>query len=368
LDKIHTWFELCHFLDDDKFLIFLINELLLKYYWTHCSEVLDKLHNSVLYDVYLHLPYNLLPTTYQTNLPFLVIWINNNNHKTFNIGYKYVFRADFIFYDANNSSCTSSIGKINNVTSWYSERSEINWFERHGTSRNWYPVNHAGKQLLHIEETYKYGKCSGDHIIYYDNDNNHVNKITHYVNEHIVTSTQYYDTGLKSSQSYYDNNSNRTGTWQGWYPSGRVKYTMSYLHDTRHGYYRKYFDVDPMVIDDTNSVNNVNVNNVNNGDVNTQPIKRQYHFKRDNEVGTFTEWYYNETTGKHTTKYEYTYLGYDKYHYKQWDIEGNLVHDVTNNNAPWNGVTIPPYSNRKFFGNKNWRKMKASCKYTFYNH
>jgi antitoxin component YwqK of YwqJK toxin-antitoxin module len=304
-DELKRAFELCHFLADNNFFNFLLHQLFDAGWTNKHQHIVNSVHDSIRYEIYLHTPYALLPVDYQVNLNFLVNWAKINNHKYIYVDKQYVYKSN-VYFDNNKN--------ISSIESWYSKQVVPNFFTNHGCHRYWYsPVNDGNgnkKQQLLSEHSYLYGDLYG-HCNNYRRDGG-IGSSTHHRNginggicqEHKV----YYDNDQMTSSCQYDNNGKKDGIWTQWYKSGRLKSEISYKNGIKHGHYRKYFDSEE------------------------HHTEHEYCFENGLETGTFREWTYNEITDVYKLKYQCTYHPKDSpnvyYCYQQWNSDGKLV--VTN--------------------------------------
>lgn len=323
-DEIKQSFELCHYLLDQEFFEFLLEQLL--HGWSHYNGIIISLHANIQRDIYLHLPYILLPNDYQIDTNFLLLWSKNNNEKHFRVN----MREDYMSRVTFNENFNHSV--IRGIKTYLSD-------EPHGISREWYEVSEQGdnKQSLRSEETLVGGYHDGECKFYYQSGQ--IESITYYKEGVMRRSTKYYDNGTLHATEEYDEKGEKTGIWKIWYPSGAIKWEMSWLHGMRHGYHRKYFDAG-----------------------NGQPcLKRQYRFDKYGEVSIFREWYYHEKSDRNHLKHKFSYLD-GNFRYIEWDEEGNKLIHVTKRDLPKH---IYFYAHFEVYGIRNnfGEPVKTTCKY-----
>ena len=67
--------QLCHMVDDDKYLLYLIKQLL--YSYDSYASIMTELPTILQRELYFNFPYHLLPTEYRNNHAFLCVWVKN---------------------------------------------------------------------------------------------------------------------------------------------------------------------------------------------------------------------------------------------------------------------------------------------------
>jgi len=374
LEQLKLGFELCHYLDDDKFLAWLVEYVCIV--WSHIigskNNIIDKLHPNIQRDIYLHVPLCLVPisfqssntsNSYQQGEAFIHEWIAINKGKIYTTnGYKY--KADIEYYDNLNTD-------IKGIT--YSRESFISPYHKHGITKLWYPLTTEGKKILYEEMYYNNGQKHGIRTAWFPTG--HLKQVCNYYNDkmHGKTTvwwppmgdtindssnscqngnqcdnqlksvidfvngvrtgctTEYHPNGQKDNQGCYTNNG-RCGKWSAWYPSGNILCTTTFKNDIRYGVYKEYYDTQQ------------------------HDLMREYHFDdKGQECNTLKMWWpprsqpcdvdYSNSNSKdinplpesvetHNLKYCYkckTNASDSMCTYTEWDEQGNCTYDISDN-------------------------------------
>jgi len=376
LTQLKLAFELCHYLDDNIFLAWLMRHTrkMWKYIIGNKDNIIDKLHPNIQRDIYLHVPLCFVPialqgtnstnsndiinsnnSDYQQSEKFIRDWVAINKGKRYTTnGYEY--KTVIEYYDSNGMD----IKKLTCL-----RESFISEYHEHGVTKSWHPLTLDGKKLLSEETYYSNGKKHGTYTNWYSTG--YLGRICDYHNGKIHgkdimwwypawikygyhqcktrlmsiteyhhgvehgSSTKYYSNGQTEQQGCYDNGK-KCGEWRLWYPSGNIRCITSFNNDVRCSIYKEYYDTQQ------------------------HDFMKEYHFDdQGRKCDTFKMWWppsqslpqlsSHESSHKldaddcHPTKE--TQTNQLKYYYKcrtavinsstryvEWDEKGNCIRDI----------------------------------------
>lgn len=225
IDNLISGLKLSSLIGDKNYLKYLVNIMLSQ--WTKYNSILDttttnNISNNIidnkdlLTDIYLHVPYHLLPESHNLDYVFLTTWCKQNQDSTFVVEGNNIYNYDIIYHD--NGSLSGIISKRNNIYDGITRK----WFSNGILSHTYYCVN--GKICGLYEEHHTNGKMR---IKYTTLTNGMVigNSYEWYSNGQLYKEcqrrdgytlypskiTSWYDNGNMKSQYNYDINGNGHG-------------------------------------------------------------------------------------------------------------------------------------------------------------
>jgi len=374
-NKLKLAFELCHYLSDDKFLVWLI-ELALGMWDKVVSDnnnVIDSLHLNIQRDIYLHIPLCFVPITFQGSNGdsccqqvdiFMRDWLTINKDKTYVVN-DHKYKTYVEYYVTDDTNTISHVRKIECVCI-----TPDGDYHYHGVVKYWHPLTLQGKKFLSSETYHHNGRMHGTSTSWYSTG--HLKRLSNYNNGFCYgTDTQWwqpnkdkdkdkycdrdhdhqspgnllsvveFNNGVKhgNSREYYSNgqleqqgcyvNGKMCGEWKLWYESGNIRCITTFNNNVRCGVYNEYYDT------------------VSHHDM------KEYHFDDEGEeCSTFKAWWpprspdledvihcgheHSSTPTIETNQLRYccTYTPgirniYAKY--IEWDKQGNCVKSVNDN-------------------------------------
>jgi len=362
--QIKMAFELCHYLDDSKFLMFLTNYLLVNM-WKHIvtsdNNINMDLHPNIKRDIYLHIPLCFVPTCISEDELFIRDWIIINKDKNYVI-HDFEYTTSIKYYDDNKDIKELECLRRRHVEDYHTEDCHAKDchaedyhtedYHRHGIYKFWCPLT-SGKKFLLREMNYENGNYHGCVISWYSNDKilnlsqywggkQHGCDILWCSNGSLLWVIQYemgvesgiYNkyyqgrgVGIQVQQGHYSYGK-RDGDWRLWYRSGNIRYETTFNNDVRIGCYKEYYDTSQ------------------------HHIMKQYHFdQHGKETGTFRMWWpptsiltstqqdkqhIQQTHKCGQLKYEYRFGDQtsktSKFKYTEWDQNGVRTYNINNNN------------------------------------
>jgi len=396
--QLSRGFELCHYLDDQTFFTYLTTYLL--DHWTTHHDIINNLSDNIQRDIYLRCPWSCIPDKYSkyvnpqpdSNInininininananssqhwisrAFLYAWVKNNNNKIMSIDSGSVIfntLCTFFHNDDNNSDNNSDNNDINiygsnkSLYSFSCTMTKDRWTYTHGVMMSFCMTDKDGNQQLNKLSHYDHGTLSGLNIEWYPKGT--------------VYRHMQFQQGMRTYQKTFHSNGNvmdemfwcqgkECGTWQIWYPSGRLKWCMPFLDGKRHGCHRQYFDIvcdNHNTINGDDSVNNIInvVNDIDSYELN-HTVKYEFNFDHDKEVGVFKAWYYLPDEKRRQLKYKHYYLNHNgSTVYREYDKGGKLIYNFSSD-----ANDKPPQLKDKQFKCIHHIDEEKTCHYEF---
>ena len=258
--KLKSSFELAHLVGDIKYLGHLVNIMLSQ--WSVYSGILDYLGPDLKDDVYLFLPYSLIPYELASKNSFTNNWAKHHsnmlitvNRSKVNIGGngakdqivdEYSYNDEYNVYDKIVSLSEDKNGFQTLKRTWYDNgnlNSDEYWSQTTGHKVGiwsyWYENGNLKSQVYHERGTIKSSTdwypdgitLEGECYFTITSDNN-INDSSNVVKHGKCTS--WYETGIVKSLMYYDNGELH-GTKTVYYPSGKEYIQTSYINGVAHG-------------------------------------------------------------------------------------------------------------------------------------
>jgi len=345
--------KLCHYLDDNCFLTFLVDymhgntptsnimsitvdDVIYKHTclttWLQHQHVIDELPTDLQRDIYLLCPFTHVPVRYQSDQNFVKVWFNihpsNNCIKKGKkvkivdhvVDDEYYYYTIIEFYDEQQTDIQAFMCK---------RRIKLNTFSHtfafYGLTKIWYPLVKKETTTSNVVKCVKEEQLfngvikHGYHKMWFDNGKLYKSSCYENNKKHGYD-FDYYRSGKLAQQCCY-NNDKPTGTWFQWYKSGNLQTEINF-DDTgvKHGYYRDYYDVSQKQGFDA-------------------CLQHEYCFDHGEETGMFRSWYPPRQNGKvHRLEYEYNFIGDGQYSYREWYSNGKIRYDFSYNG---DDTTIP---------------------------
>jgi len=221
VDDFKQSFELCHFLADTGFFDYLIKWLHAS--WSDFKSVIDQLHTVIQRQIYLTIPFVLLPVEYHDDTVFFTQWLVHNNGTYIVIDGDEYYCSKYHGYEGDNN--TNYI-----FTSYHALHGKR--YGNYGVNRYW--ERNLDTNVLTLVQEQNYNKRNNKHgkqQKWYVSGN--VKEIIHYNDGTIVGDYKsWYDTGLPKYNYNYSEYGLETGIFKQWLPDGTIQ--------------------DDLIIDDTN--------------------------------------------------------------------------------------------------------------------
>jgi len=187
--------ELSHFIQDDSFVDFLVNNMLNN--WDKYKDIVDSLNDNLKHDIYLKLPLAFIPDSMVINMKFIQMWAKLNINKSFTVTHSINNNCinTHCVYDccvSFDSYYSSRIVSINSKCNGISNGICVEWYNN-GNLRGYYHCKNGTSQGL--------GYCYhadglGLNFTYMSNNNLLHGEMTYYNHDGTINSVQHYECGI----------------------------------------------------------------------------------------------------------------------------------------------------------------------------
>jgi len=265
-------FNIYSIVGDDNYFDFLIGQLLDN--WSSLSFAVLLTNHNTQRDIFLHIPYQLIPEHVTNNEVFVREWLRLNGGKPITVNkleiYTYIYNVsgkDFElvyknrisgvdiqtrheFHDNGNKSLVSTIrnGKFNGEFKRWLENGKLaeqgTYVDgvQEGLWTEWVISDDNEQEHIHSRQgVYVHGKATGLWTVWWLGTNI-ISAETHYsANRHNGTTVNYYSNGKKRQEEYYSNDILH-GESKKWYPTGKLKSETEYYKGQLDGKYTEYYN------------------------------------------------------------------------------------------------------------------------------